>query len=39
LISSTASNNPGKEKALVEPDRDIVFPWTPEAEKKGLLRR
>jgi len=30
---------PGKEKALVEPDRDIVFPWTPEAEKKGLLAR
>jgi len=25
---------PGKDKAIVEPDRDLVFPWTPEAEKK-----
>ena len=25
---------PGKDKALVKPDRDIVFPWTPEVEKK-----
>ena len=30
---------PGKEKALIKPDRDTVFPWTPEAEKKGLLAR
>jgi len=30
---------PGKEKALVKPNRDIVFLWTPEAEKKGLLAR
>jgi len=30
---------PGKDKKLVGPDRDIVFPWTPEAEKKGLLAR
>ena len=27
----------GKDDALVKPDRDIVFPWSPEAEKKGLL--
>jgi len=30
---------PGKDKVLVAPDRDIVFPWTPEVEKKGLLAR
>ena len=30
---------PGKEKSLVKPDRDTVFPWTPEAEEKGLLAR
>jgi polyphosphate kinase len=27
----------GKDKGLVKPDRDIVFPWSPEALKKGLL--
>jgi polyphosphate kinase 2 len=27
----------GKDKTLVKPDRDIVFPWSPEAAKKGLL--
>ncbi len=27
----------GKDKTLVKPDRDIVFPWSPEATKKGLL--
>jgi len=29
----------GKDNGLVKPDRDIVFPWSPEAEKKGLLAR
>jgi hypothetical protein len=27
----------GKDDGLVKPDRDIVFPWSPEAEKKNLL--
>ena len=27
----------GKDKALVKPDRETVFPWSPEAAKKGLL--
>jgi len=27
----------GKDKGLVKPDRDIVFPWSPESAKKGLL--
>jgi polyphosphate kinase 2 len=27
----------GKDRGLVKPDRGVVFPWTPEAEKKGLL--
>ena len=26
-----------KAKDLVKPDRELVFPWSPEAEKKGLL--
>lgn len=29
----------GKDKALVKPEREIVFPWSPEAPKKGLLAR
>jgi polyphosphate kinase 2 len=27
----------GKDDALVKPDRDLVFPWSPESVKKGLL--
>ena len=27
----------GKDKGLVKPDREVVFPWSPEAAKKGLL--
>jgi polyphosphate kinase len=27
----------GKDKDLISPDRDIVFSWSPEAAKKGLL--
>ena len=27
----------GKDAGLVKPDRDLVFPWSPEAAKKGLL--
>jgi len=27
----------GKDKRIVRPDRDIVFAWSPEAAKKGLL--
>jgi polyphosphate kinase 2 len=27
----------GKDKRLVKPDRDIVFLWSPDAAKKGLL--
>ena len=27
----------GKDKGLVKPDSDIVFPWSPDATKKGLL--
>src|SRR5262245_29327961 len=27
----------GKDDGLVKPDRDIVFAWSPEAGKKGLL--
>ena len=27
----------GKDEGLVKPDRDVVFPWSPEAAKKGLL--
>jgi len=27
----------GKDEGLVKPDRDVVFPWSPEAVKKGLL--
>ena len=26
-----------KDDGLVKPDRDLVFPWSPEAGKKGLL--
>ena len=26
-----------KDDGLVKPDREIMFPWSPEAEKKGLL--
>ena len=29
----------GKDRSLVRPDRDTVFPWTPEVAKKGLLAR
>jgi polyphosphate kinase 2 len=27
----------GKDKSLIKPDRDTVFPWSPEAAKKGML--
>ena len=27
----------GKDEGLVKPDRDIVFPWSPEMERKSLL--
>ena len=27
----------GKDNGLVKPDRDIVFPWSPEMERKSLL--
>ena len=30
---------PGKRSKLVKPDRNIVFPWSPDVEKRRLLAR
>ncbi len=30
---------PGKRDALVKPKREIVFNWSPKAEKHGLLAK